>query len=107
MQDYTLVRQGLPPIKFTGKLLSEAETADQSFKVRIYRSKGDRFIPEIERSYRNETVYKNASAFLYAKDAIEWLKEGEPTLGKISQEAIEKACAVDNEFASAWVEVVE
>ncbi len=110
MQNYKLVRQGKPPLKFTGIIIGTGEIGNgqSGITIRIYRTKGNHYIPEIERpNARNEEFFRNAAHFRNPSEAIDWLKEGEDTLGKASQDAIEKACGNDKEFAAAWVEVVE
>jgi hypothetical protein len=109
MQDYTLVRQGLPPLKFTGTIIGQGNIGSEpsGVTVTIYRTKAGRYIAQIERRHREEIVYRNAAHYPAPSDIIIWLKEGEDTLGKASQDAIEKACENDPEFAGAWVETVE
>ena len=75
--------------------------------VAIYRTKAGRYVAKIERRHREEIVYRNAAHYATPADIINWLKEGEETLGKASQDAIEQACANDEVFAHDWVEVVE
>jgi hypothetical protein len=108
MQEYNLGRQGLPPIKFTGIIIGQGEI-NGAFFVTIYKTKAGRYVGHIERrhGFDKVVVYSNATHSQTPSDVIDWLKEGEETLGKASQDAVEQACKNDPSFAAAWVEVVE
>jgi len=105
MQDYTLIRQGLPPMKFTGNELGQGNIS--GLTVTIFRTKAGRYVAQIERRHREDIVYRNAAHYAAPSEIINWLKEDAETLGKASQDAIEKACSNDGAFAAAWVEVIE
>ena len=105
MQDYTLIRQGLPPLKFTGVELGRGNVGGVT--VTIYRTKASRYIGQIERRNREEILSRNAAHYDTPLGVVNWLKEGEETLGKASQDAIEMACSHDEAFVRDWVEVVE
>src|ERR1700722_110290 len=119
IEEYTLVRQGLPPLKFAGSIIGAASTDDSEdpfLTIRIYRTKGGTFIGEnppqrVDRrnrtGYDRPEYYANACVGPNPSTIIEWLKEGDETLGKISQAAIEGACKVDEQFAAYWVEHVD
>jgi hypothetical protein len=105
MEDYTLIRQGLPPLKFTGTEIGRGNISGIS--VTIFRTRGGRCVAQIEHRPREEVVYRNAAHYATPSEIINWLKEGEQTLGKAAQDAIEMACGNDAGFFREWVEVVE
>lgn len=117
MQEYKLVRQGLAPLTFTGEIIGKGEIGNEhsGVTIRIYRTKGNLYVAEIERRNRNSRAfslddvppYRNAAHFPSPTEIINWLKEDEETLGKASQDAVEKACENDKAFAAAWVERIE
>jgi len=83
---------------------------DQSgVTIRIYRTKGNLYVAEIERRnpWNDVPPYRNAAHASAPPEVVNWLKEGEETLGKASQDAVEEACGNDKEFAAAWVERIE
>jgi hypothetical protein len=116
MQEYKLVRQGQAPLTFTGEVIGKGEIGGEQsgVTIRIYRTKGNLYVGEIERRNRNirnpldeMPPYRNAAHSSSAAEIINWLREGEETLGKASQDAVEEACAKDEGFAAAWVEKIE
>lgn len=117
MQEHKLVRQGLAPLTFVGEIIGKGEIGNEQsgVTIRIYRTKGNLYVGEIERRNRNSRTpyiddvppYRNAAHFSSPAEVINWLKEDEETLGKASQDAVEKACENDKEFAAAWVERIE
>ena len=116
MQDYKLVRQGLAPLTFTGEVIGKGEIGNEQsgVTIRIYRTKGNLYVAEIERRnnrgrspYDDVPPYRNATHNPAPVEIIKWLKEDEETLGKASQDAVEEACQKDKEFAAAWVEKIE
>lgn len=116
MEKLIIKRDGLPPIAFTGEQIASADNAighnghaNRWTTVRIYRSKGGKFIASLSRStqWQGESDRHAAVAFESAAEIIDWLKEGESELGAVSQEAVEKAAKVAPEFAAAWVDEVE
>ena len=117
MQENKLVRQGLAPLTFTGEIIGKGEIGNEQsgVTIRIYRTKGNLYVAEIERRNRNSRTpylddvapYRNAAHFPSPAEIINWLKEGEDTLGKASQDAVEKACENDKGFVAAWVEKIE
>jgi hypothetical protein len=119
LKEYKLVRQGDRPLAFRGEIIGTGEIGNErsGVTIRIYRTEAKHYIAEIERrnirgnSYQQYDVesppYRNASHGATPAEIIDWLKEGERSLGKASQDAIEKACENDSEFAASWVERVE
>jgi len=116
MEKITIKRDKLPPIAFTGVEIGNASNeisggnrANRWTSVRIYHTKGGKFIASISRLtiWQGESDRHAAASFATAAEVIEWLKEGESELGSVSQEAVEEAAKVAPEFAAAWVEEVE
>ncbi|MEI9863266.1 MAG: hypothetical protein WDN00_01630 [Limisphaerales bacterium] len=114
MQEHKLVRQGQAPLNFNGEIIGKGEIGNEQsgVTIRIYRTKGNLYVAEIERRnsrspFNDVPAYRNAAHAKSPADVIDWLKEGEETLGKASQDAVEKACENDKEFAAAWVERIE
>jgi hypothetical protein len=114
MQEYKLVRQGLAPLTFNGEIIGKGEIGNEQsgVTIKIYRTKGNLYVAEIERRnnrgpFNDAPPYRNAVHFPSPAEIINWLKEDEETLGKASQEAVEKACENDKGFAAAWIERIE
>ena len=114
MLEYKLVRQGLAPLTFTGEIIGQGEIGNEQsgVTIRIYRTKGNLYVAEIERRnsrgpFNDMPPYRNAVHSPSPLEIINWLKEGEETLGKASQDAVEKACVGDEGFAAAWIEKIE
>jgi len=116
MEKFSIKRDGLPPIAFTGRTIVSANNKighnghnTRWTTVTIYRTKGDKFIASISRrsQWQGEAGSDRAASFATAGELIEWLKEGESELGSVSQEAVEEAAEAAPEFAAAWVEEVE
>lgn len=116
MEKLIIKRDGLPPIAFTGERIASASNeinsngrANRWTEVKIYRSKGGKFIATLSRltCWQGESDRHAAASFDTAPEIIDWLKEGESELGAVSQEAVEKATKAAPEFAAAWVEEVE
>ena len=115
MEKLIIKRDGLPPIAFTGEEIASASNeinsngrANRWTVVKIYRSKGGKFIATLARitCWQGESDRHAAASFATAAQVIDWLKEGEAELGSVSQEAVEEAASVAPEFAAAWVEEV-
>ena len=116
MDKIVIKRDGLPPLSFTGEQIASASSravsgADQNrwIEVLIFKTKGGKYVGHVKRLTRWEGERDTSAAASYpaAADLIEWLKEGESTLGRISQEAVEEAAKTDPAFATAWVEEIE
>ena len=116
MEKFSIKRDGLPPIAFTGEEIASASNeinsngrANRWTSVKIYRTKRGKFIATLSRftCWQGESDRHAAVSFETAAEIIDWLKEGEPELGSVSQEAVEKAAKAAPEFAAAWVEEVE
>jgi len=116
MEKLIIKRDGLPPIAFTGEEIAKASNefsggnqANRWTSVKIYRTKGGKFIASISRLtiWQGESDRHSAASYATAAEVIEWLKEDGDELGSGSQEAVEKASKIEPAFAAAWVEEVE
>ena len=113
MQKHTIIRDGNPPITFTGEELSSATSEDHNStrwtEITIYRTKGGKIVAHVERFTRweGESGHDTAEAFDDFGQAIEWLKGDEGTLGRVSQQAVEEAIAKNPELSKFWVQEVE
>jgi hypothetical protein len=115
-QSITVERDGFPPLKFQGFLIAKADNRTVSgpgqnrwTTVTLYRTKGGKIVAKVKHStqWEGEHNSSNATSVATAKEAIEWLKNGEDRIGRVSQEAIERAADVDDEFKAAFVEEVD
>lgn len=114
MQEYKLVRQGFAPLTFNGEIIGKGEIGNEQsgVTIRIYRTKGNLYVAEIERRngrspFNDMPPYRNAAHAPSPDEIITFLKEGDDALGKASQDAVEKACENDKVFAGAWVEKID
>ena len=110
MEKFSIKRDGLPPIVFTGeKIASERSSGDRFTRVIIYKTQGGNFVGEIQylTCWQGERDHFRATSKKTAGELIAWLKDGEDTLGRVSQGAVEEAAETSPEFAEAWVEKVE
>ncbi len=118
MEKHTINRDGLPPIAFTGEQIASANNAmgrnghaNRWFAVRIYRTKGGRYVASFGSftQWQGESDHCTAASFDTAAEVIEWLrlKDDDGLLGAISQKAVEEAAKADPGFAAAWVEEVD
>lgn len=113
MQKYTIKRDGKPPILFTGELLADADNKDYNSTrwtvVKIFSTKGGKIVALVRRLsiWEGENGSDNAESFPDLGGAIEWLKDGDASLGSVSQEAIEEAVCYKPELAKFWVQEVE
>lgn len=116
MDKHTIKRDGLPPIAFTGELVGSGSNeiqggnrANRWTRVEIYRTQGGRYVAAVNRFtiWEGESDHFTATSKPTAGEIVEWLKGDEETLGRVSQEAVEKAVRVDPTFAAAWVESVD
>ncbi len=115
MEKFTITRDGLPPIAFTGERIAAATSktgindAGRWVNVSIYRTQGGAFVAAVERitQWDKERSAYAAASRKTAGELIDWLKKDDGTLGTVSQEAVEEAVKRAPEFAAAWVEVVE
>ena len=117
MEKFIIKRDGLPPIAFTGEKIASASNSighevhanRGTITVRIYRTKGGKFIAHISRrsQWEGEWGSDAAASFETAAGVIDWLKEGGTELGTVSQSAVERAAEASPEFAAAWVEEVQ
>jgi EXLDI family protein len=116
MEKYTIKRDGLPPLAFTGEQIASASNrirggndSTRWTEVKLYRTQAGKYVALVERvtQWQGESDHRTATSKATAAEVIEWLKEGEIQLGSVSQDVIEQAAQVDPAFAAAWVEEVE
>ncbi len=116
MEKFTITRDGLPPIAFTGEVLAKADNTIQNgnhanrwIVVTIFRTQGGKYVASLDRytQWQGESNRRAAVSRENAAGIIEWLKEDGDELGSVSQEAVEMAAKADPAFSAAWVEVVE
>lgn len=115
MNAISISRTGMPPIRFTGEIIGEGTTRHHNStrwtNVRIYATKGGKFVAEVQRrtQWQGERDTTNGNSFSTAAECIEWLagETGTNGVGVASQEAIEAAAKVNDQFGAAWVENVE
>ena len=118
MQNYTVKRDGLPPIVFTGEKIGHGTTKSVNgpgqnrwTEVDIYRTQGGKYITYVGRMtiWQGESDRRSATSKSAAEEIIQWLKDDaeSDTLGDASQEAVEDDVKTDPKFAEAWVEKVE
>ena len=115
-KQFKIVRDGVPALAFTGTQLAQFDNRSVNgpnqnrwTTVTLYRTKGGKIVAEVERhtQWEGEEGHTKADTFATAKDTIAWLQEGEDSLGRVSQAAVERAGRVDPEFAAAFVEQVD
>ena len=110
MEKLIIKRDGLPPIAFTGeRIASDRSSGDRYTRVVIYKTQGGNFVAEIQHltCWQGEKDHYSATSKKTAAEIIQWLKEGETNLGRVSQAAVEEAAKAEPAFAAAWVEEVE
>jgi hypothetical protein len=116
MEKYTIRRDGLPPIAFTGEPIAAASNHSHQgpnqnrwVNVEIYRTQGGAYVAAVERRtcWQGESDAFSAAARKTAAEVIDWLKKDDGTIGDVSQDAVEQAVTNDPGFAAAWVEIVE
>ena len=113
LENFTLSRDGLPPIVFVGSEIGYA--SDQTHNssrwqtVRIYRSRAGRYIVRDRRDtcWQGEHDTVRASSFAIAAQAIKWLQNSDGKLSVAAQLAVEAAAENDEGLAGAWMEQVE
>ena len=110
MEKFTIKRDGLPPLVFIGhRIASDRSSGDRYTRVILYKTQGGNFVGEVQNitCWQGERDHFRATSKKTATELIEWLRDGESTLGRISQSVVEDASKVLPEFASSWVEHVE
>ncbi len=100
MQDYTIERVGIPNLDFTGDLIGQS--AGPIPRVKIYRTKGLKFIGEIKANQK----MSDAQHFDKPADLINWFRSVYGITGEV-EDAIEDAAKNDEAFKAAWNERVE
>jgi len=113
MEKYTIKRDGLPPIAFTGALIGSGSSRSNDnwswTNVAIYQTRGGRFVAAVEgiTCYEGGRDSYSATSLPTAAEVVEWLKKDSGELGRVSQEAVEDAAENSEAFAAEWVEEVE
>jgi len=116
MEKIIIKRDGLPPIAFNGEKIGSGDnriisgnSANRWTEVAIYRTAGGRYVVSLARftCWQGESDHHAATSKATSDEIIEWLKEGEDSLGSVSQEAVEEAAGNDTGFAQVWVETVD
>jgi len=113
MQDFTIRREGKPFLKFQGEIIGQGETEPSAYrgtKVIIFRTPSGNYVVQVvrfDRTVGSERI--DGEAFSDVSSIIDWLRVdgGERTVGQASQQAIETACNKDENFKSAWIEIVQ
>jgi EXLDI family protein len=114
-KNFSLRRNGRPPVNFVGVLIGESSDRNHDSsrwaEVRIYRTRLGRYVVEETHTSRWEgepstsnvqTVGPSAT-----EDLIGWLESESGTLSPAAQEAVEQAGERDESLKSAWVLIVE
>ena len=109
-------RTGQPPLRFkpSNEWLSSNRTvsggnSNRWTTVVIYKTKGGKYVARIS-SYtiwEGESDYHKAESFGTPTEVIDYLRNDEGHLGRVSQDAIKSACEEDPAFAAAYVVDVE
>lgn len=113
MEVITITRTGEPPLRFTGVEIGSGDNATgtgRSVQVRIYRTKGGKYVARVYYStcWQGEHDTCNAKSFATPAELIEWLRaDNDGSLGRTSQESCEEAAKNDEAFGKAFVEEVE
>ncbi len=115
-QDYTLIRDGKPPLKFTGAIIgtgsnrtAQGVRQNRWTEVNIYRTRGGRYVAAVNyhTQGQGEPQYDKAESFGAADAMLEWLRDDNGgTLGGVAQEALASAAKNDSAIDAAYVEVV-
>jgi hypothetical protein len=113
MTKYKIERDGFPPLKFTGERIGNADNRTHNSTrwtvVEIYRTRGGKFVGRVERitQWEGERDTSTAEAFADFGALIQWLKDGEDALGRVSQEAVVQAIEAHPELAACWAVEIE
>lgn len=110
-----ITRTGCPPLRFKQapdgywSATSRDHNSTRWTNVRIYKTVGGKYIAEVESltQWQGEQDYTKAESFDTPQQVIDYLKEGEERLGRVSQEAVSDACKADPAFAAAFIVDVE
>ena len=100
MEDYSIERAGIANLDFTGEIIGQS--TGQFPRIKIYRSKGLKFIGEVKVNQK----MSEAQHFDKATDVINWFKSGYGITQEI-EDAIEDATKHDDSFKAAWNERVD
>lgn len=108
-----ITRDGLPPLRFCGEEIGSGSTRGLNSTrwtvVTIYRTRGGRYITEIERKtcWQGERDWTDAGSYATAREALDSLRDDEGRLGLASQEAVDCAASRDPAWSAVWVEEVD
>lgn len=112
IEQHTITRDGQPPLRFEGAIIGSASSCrvdTRGTDITIYRTKGGRFVAQVERwtRWQGESGSDSAAAKDTLSELSEWLAEdNNGTLGRIAQEAIEEAIKKDPTLRDQFVEDV-
>jgi hypothetical protein len=102
MQDYSIERQGVPNLDFTGEIIGQS--GGQAPRVKIYRTKGLKYIGETKADQK----MAEAQPFDKPADLILWFRRmNAGLLSPECQDAVEDATKHDDVFKAAWNEHVD
>ena len=116
MTQYTISRDGMPPIRFTGEQIAKGSdrvhNSTRWTNVELFLTKGGKYVASINRrtQWQGERDSTVAMSFTSAADVIAWLSEqtgNSVDLSQAAQEAVEAAAKRSDTFAAAWVENVD
>ena len=112
-EGFTIIeRTGQPPLRFKSAAewsdsneVQNGNRANRWTQVTIYRTQGGKYVARVSSftCWDGESDYHKAEAFETPAGAIEYLRDDEGHLGRVSQGAIEEACKHDPGFAQAFV----
>ena len=112
----TVERTGQAPLRFTSVAdwsdsneIQNGNHANRWTKVVIYKTQGGKYIARVSSytQWQGESDYHKAESFETPAEVIEYLKDDEGHLGRVSQGAIQEACKHDPKFAKSFVVEVD
>ena len=102
MQDYSIERQGIANLDFTGEIIGQSN--DPNHVIRIYRTAAKKFIGQ----WGANLKMSEAQHFDNPTLLITWFKNfNAGALRSDAQDAIEQAASNDDAFKTAWNEHVD
>jgi hypothetical protein len=105
MQDFSIERNGIPNLDFTGDLIGQgSQTQGYPPTAKIYRTKEGHYIGQLNASLKLSTA---DGPFNTPNEVIEWFKRLSGYLTPDVQAAIENATQIDDGFKKAWNDYVQ
>jgi hypothetical protein len=102
MQDYSIERQGISNLDFTGEIIGQS--SDPNPAIKIYRTAAQKFIGQ----WGANLKMSQAQHFDNPTLLINWFRQiNGGSLRTDAQDAIEMAASKDDAFKAAWNEHVE